>query len=90
MFWTSFRTALTPDQPNILVEATGHILIADFGLTNITKNPNSVQDPSLQNGHSVRWAAPEVLSRKEHSKEADIFSFGMVMIEVCYPEYTIV
>ena len=81
---------MTPDQPNILVEDTGRVLIADFGLTKITKNPNSIWDPSLQNGPSMRWAAPEVWREMKYSKKADIFSFGMVMIEVCHPAYTIV
>ena len=32
---------------------------------------------------SVRWIAPEILDGREtHSKEGDVFSFGMVMIEV--------
>lgn len=64
------------------MEDTGHILIADFGLAKIAKNPNSIQDPSLQNGLSPQWAAPEVWEKKEYSKEADVFSFAMVMVEV--------
>ena len=64
------------------MEDTGHILIADFGLSEITKNSNSVQDSSPQIGLTCRWAAPEVLERGDYSEEADIFSFAMVMIEV--------
>ena len=30
----------------------------------------------------MRWAAPEILKGNEHSKEADVFSFAMIMIEV--------
>ena len=67
---------------------TGHILTAGFGFANIVDRPDSIQDQSLQNGFSLRWAAPEVWSKKQYSKEADIFSFGMVRIEVCHPEYT--
>jgi len=35
--------------------------------------------------YSTRWTAPEVLDEKgPPTKEADIFSFGMVMYEVCH------
>jgi len=37
---------------------------------------------SLQRGHTLRWTAPEVLNGGKYSKEADIFAFAMVMIEV--------
>ena len=71
-------------QPNILVENSGHVRIADFGLSKITKNPNSIQGISFQNGCTIQWAAPEVLNKWEYSKKADIFSLAMVMIEVCH------
>ena len=77
-----FHTALTPGQLNILVEDSGHVRIVDFGLSKITKNPNSRPGDSCLNGHSDRWAAPEVLTEGEYSEGADIFSLAMVMIEV--------
>ena len=34
-------------------------------------------------GHTARWTAPEILNEGEpYSREADVFSFAMVMIEV--------
>ena len=34
-------------------------------------------------GHTARWTAPEILNDVgTYSKEADVFSFAMVMIEV--------
>jgi hypothetical protein len=34
-------------------------------------------------GHIPRWTAPEILNNQgTYSKEADVFSFAMVMIEV--------
>ena len=77
-----FTTALTPAQPNILVDDSGNALIADFGLAMITQNPDSVLSISRQRGHTPQWTAPEILNDGMHSKEADIFSFAMVMIEV--------
>ena len=73
---------LTPNQPNILVDDSGHALIADFGLATVTQNLDSVQSASYHHGHTARWTAPEILSGGKYSKEADIFSFAMVMTEV--------
>jgi len=74
---------LTPTQPNIVVDDSGHARIIDFGLTVVAQAPDSVQSTMFQHGHTVRWTAPEVLKGGRISKESDIFSFAMVMIEVC-------
>jgi len=79
-----FTTMLTPAQPNVLVDSSGNARIADFGLATVTQNLDSVRNASLQRGFTPRWAAPEVLAEGPNSKEADIFSFAMVMIEVRY------
>ena len=76
-----FTPALTHCQPNILVDATGHARITDFGLTTVTRSPDSVS--SADQGHATRWAAPEILKDEgTYSKEADVFLFVMVVIEV--------
>ena len=75
-------TILTPIQPNVLVDGSGRARIADLGLATVTQNLDSVRNVSLQCGFTLRWAAPEVLNEGPNSKEADIFSFAMVMIEV--------
>ena len=76
-----FPAVPMPTQPNILVDDSGRALIADFGLSMITQNPDSILSIS-QRGYTTRWTAPEILNDGMHSKEADIFSFAMVMIEV--------
>ena len=36
------------------------------------------------NGYATAWAAPEILEGANAiTKEADVFAFGMVVIEVC-------
>ena len=78
-----FTTVLTPGQPNILVDDCGNAHITDFGFTTVTQNPDSMGTASCHHGKTPRWTAPEVLKGGPYDgKEADIFSFAMVMIEV--------
>ena len=73
-----FYPTSTPVQPNILVDLTGRARITDFGPEVVTQYLTSDD-----NGHTPRWTAPEILNEQgTYSKEADIFSFAMVMIEV--------
>ena len=66
------------------MDELGHARLADFGFAMVTRNLDSIQGESDHHGFTARWSAPEVLSSWTHSKEADIFSFGMVMYEVCH------
>ena len=79
-------SSLTRAQPIILVDATGHARITDFGLATVARNFDSARSSGDQ-GHTARWTAPEILNEDaSHSKEADVFSFAMVAIEVCQNE----
>lgn len=61
------------------MDGTGRARITDFGLT-VPYDPDQISD---EKGHTARWTAPEILNEEgSHSKEADVFSFAMVMIEV--------
>ena len=74
---------LTYVQPNILVDDSGRVRITDFGLTTMPRGPNSQR--AFVDDQTVQWTAPEILNgRGTYSKEADVFSFAMVMIEVRY------
>ena len=58
------------------MDATDHARITDFGLAIVTQDPGSIDQ-------NARWIAPEILEgRGTYSKEADIFSFAGVAIEV--------
>ena len=71
------------DQPNIFVDATGHGMITDCGLAMVTQHLDSIWGAPDEHGDSIRWIAPEMLdNRGTFSKEADAFSFAMVVIEV--------
>lgn len=72
-------------QPNILVDGSGHARITDFGLAQ--SSLGVVSKPERQ---SMRWTAPEVLAETgAPSTEADVFSFGMIMVEVCSNSTTV-
>jgi len=64
------------------MSSSGTARIADFGLATVTQNLDSLQSTKCQRGHTARWTAPELLNEGSYSKESDIFSFAMVMIEV--------
>ena len=71
-------------QANILVDHFGRARIANFALA----GPSDDQGPSYciaeVEDYNTQWTAPEVLEGTgPPTKEADIFSFGMIMIEVC-------
>ena len=67
------------------MDATGNARITDFGLAMVTHDLDSIRNASDKRGEGARWIAPEILDgRGTYSKEADVFSFAMVAIEVRY------
>ena len=71
------------------MDTAGRAQITDPGLAMVTRNLDSIRNSSDEDEESVRWIAPEILDgRGTYSKEADIFSFAMVTIEVCYRQPT--
>ena len=67
------------------MDDTNHARLTDFGVATVTQNLDSIRSPSDDRGHTPRWTAPEILKEEgAYSKEADVFSFAMVMIEVRY------
>jgi len=80
-------------QPNILISNNKNAVLCDFGLASITTDGDSENASSVNNaGGSIRWMAPERLSLFDDNqmggqirvtKESDIYSLAMVVIEVC-------
>lgn len=78
---------MTFGQTNILVDQSGHARLTDFGFASVARELDSIHVSEVQ-GYSKRWAAPEVLLRGDRcTREADVFAFGMVVVEVgpCAP-----
>ena len=69
------------------MDETGHARITDFGLAMVTRDPHLIRGTPAERENSIWWIAPEILSNQEtYSKEADVFSFAGVAIEVrCRP-----
>ena len=61
------------------MDACGHGRITDFDFSQ-----NTVSEVLMEVSRSGRWVAQEVLAGNGTSSiEADVFSFAMVIIEVC-------
>ena len=69
-----------PWQSSILMDSSGHARIASIDVATVTQDRDYVQ--GILDEYTARWTAPEILNGQgTYSKEADIFSFAMVMIE---------
>lgn len=75
---------------NILRDDSGHLKVADFGLSkllNITK-PVKEDRPLVCEDNACRYVAPEVYLNEEYDTKVDVFSFALIlqeMIEGCMP-----
>ncbi|RHZ71586.1 hypothetical protein Glove_256g199 [Diversispora epigaea] len=69
---------------NLVNQSTLSCFITDFGLC----KPVSENDPEKIYG-IIPYMAPETLSRGEYTQASDIYSFGMIMLEILtsYPPY---
>lgn len=76
---------------NILVDNKGGIKISDFGISkrveasamlgsSAVSGRGHLHRPSLQG--SVYWMAPEVVRQTAHTKKADIWSLGCLVVEM--------
>jgi mitogen-activated protein kinase kinase kinase len=72
---------------NVLVDNKGSIKISDFGISKRADVASSnhlpgsgLNRPSLQG--SVFWMAPEVVRQSAHTKKADIWSLGCLIVEM--------
>jgi len=65
-----------------MIDGFGNPRITDFGLAAIARSPHSPRTPD-EYGCTARWCAPEILKDEQPAgKQSDVFSLGMVIIEV--------
>ncbi|KAH9706296.1 Integrin-linked protein kinase family [Citrus sinensis] len=69
---------------NILRDDSGHLKVADFGLSKLLKFANTVKEdrPVTCEETSWRYAAPEVYKNEEYDTKVDVFSFALILQEV--------
>jgi serine/threonine protein kinase len=67
---------LKPD--NVMIDADGHIKLIDFGFSKLL---NSKQR-AFTNCGTVGYTAPEVLGGSGYSYQADVWSFGILLVEM--------
>ncbi|CAK7350340.1 unnamed protein product [Dovyalis caffra] len=81
-----FYVAYEQDNRNILRDDSGHLKVADFG---ISKLLTVKEDKPLNSQESSwRYVAPEVIKNEEYDTKVDVFSFALIlqeMIEGCPP-----
>ena len=73
---------------NVLVDNKGSVKISDFGISKRVEASSMlgpaggvhINRPSLQG--SVFWMAPEVVRQSAHTKKADIWSLGCLIVEM--------
>ncbi|XP_028062184.1 integrin-linked protein kinase 1-like isoform X2 [Camellia sinensis] len=75
---------------NILRDDSGHLKVADFGVSKLLKVANTVKEdkPVTCQDTSWRYVAPEVFRNEEYDTKVDVFSFALIlqeMIEGCAP-----
>ncbi|ETP46758.1 TKL protein kinase [Phytophthora nicotianae P10297] len=64
---------------NLLMTAEGRVKLADFGIS------RSNDQSELMTGccGTFQWMAPEVLTSQKYSLSADVYSFGIILWEIC-------
>jgi len=78
-------------QQNIVIDQKLSPRLADFGLSSITKNIASVNASTPNAGGTVHYRAPELfgspgdatVKSKKVTKESDMYSLSMVIVEAC-------
>ncbi|KAM6549831.1 hypothetical protein CsatB_021507 [Cannabis sativa] len=75
---------------NLLRDDSGHLKVADFGLSKLLKVANTIKEdkPVTCQNFSCRYVAPEVFKNEEYDTKVDVFSFALIlqeMIEGCPP-----
>lgn len=67
--------------PNVLISESGRALLTDFGFSHLVNSTFSMT-VSGKKGMTIYWAAPEMFDEEEIFPAADIWSFGMTLLEL--------
>ncbi|XP_076924686.1 serine/threonine-protein kinase 12-like isoform X1 [Bidens hawaiensis] len=69
---------------NILRADSGHLKVADFGISELLKVANKVKQEKLMSYHDTTWryVAPEVFRNENYDTKVDVFSFALILQEM--------
>lgn len=70
---------------NVLISEGYIAKLTDFGLAKLVENYHESSTSQGITG-TIRWMAPEVLRKNNHSYQSDIYSLGMIMWEIAAKE----
>jgi serine/threonine protein kinase len=66
----------------------GEAIICDFGMSKVIAEVTEINASlTLAEGGSARWLAPELIEGKAPSKESDVYSFAMSILELVTGKY---
>ncbi|XP_024987904.1 integrin-linked protein kinase 1-like isoform X2 [Cynara cardunculus var. scolymus] len=79
---------------NILRDDSGHLKVADFGVSKLLKVTKAAKREKLMTYQDTTWryVAPEVFRNEDYDTKVDVFSFALIlqeMIEGCQPFHTL-
>ncbi|XP_020880544.1 serine/threonine-protein kinase EDR1 isoform X2 [Arabidopsis lyrata subsp. lyrata] len=71
------------EPPNILRDDSGHLKVADFGVSKLLVVKKTVKKdrPATSLDSSWRYMAPEVYRNEEYDTKVDVFSFALILQE---------
>lgn len=67
---------------NVLIGENNSAKIADFGLARVINRDPLYQRQTKPELLPIKWSALEVIERNEYSTKSDVWSFGIVMMEL--------
>ena len=68
-----------------MVDSRETCKVADFGLLREIPKDNSIYQATTEMPWPIRWMAPESLDNREFSPASDVWSFGVLLWEMYYP-----
>ncbi|GJS57909.1 integrin-linked protein kinase 1-like protein [Tanacetum coccineum] len=69
---------------NILRADSGHLKVADFGISELLKVTKTVKQGTNMSYHDTTWryVAPEVFRNEDYDTKVDVFSFALILQEM--------